>query len=79
MNLRQAIAFAIVMGADVTHFDPIYILEKAGACNVLAVPEVILDDDNRAKFKEWADRWGMDWDRERDLKRPMAEVLAELE
>lgn len=66
-----------VGGPNVLPLEPGYLMEKVRACEGLAIPEVILDDTNRETFKQYAEHWGMDWDRERDLKRPMAEVLAE--
>ena len=76
MTLRQAVVFAILMGADMRDMAPVYVLEKAESC-MMPVPEVLLDSNNRAKFQMYAKRWDMDWDTERDLKRPISEVLGE--
>lgn len=76
MNLRQTVAFAILVGGpNVLPLVPDYILEKVEACEGSAVPEAILDDANRDTFRQYAEMWGLDWDIERDLKRPMREVL----
>lgn len=81
MNLRQAVTFAILMGADMRDMAPVYVLEKAQSCAAMAVPEVLLDRDNQVLFRRWAADWrnhgAGDWDTERDLNRPMSEVLEE--
>jgi len=77
MNLRQAVAFAILMGSDPRPYAPNYILEKVQECEMLAVPEALLDFQNLLKFKKWAQLWGLAWNKERDLMRPRFEVLEE--
>lgn len=79
MNLRQGVAFAILMGADIEWISPSYAREKLLACRESPVAEAYLDRDNLAQFQAWAKRWGLDWDKERNLSRPMADVLAEKE
>lgn len=77
MKLRQAVAFAILMGADLRSYAPDYILEKVQECEMLAVPEVLLDSQNLGKFKEWAQLWGLVWNKERDVMRSRFDVLEE--
>ena len=74
MNLRQAVAFAILMGANMGGISLDYAKEKLLACRESPVAEVYLDGVSLAQFQAWARRWDLDWDKERDLSRPMAEL-----
>lgn len=74
MNLRQAVAFAILMGANMSGISPRYAREKLLVCRESPVAEVYLDGVNLAMFQVWARRWDLDWDKERDLSRPMSEL-----
>ena len=78
MNLRQAVTLCVLVGGpNVLPLEPAYLMEKVRACEGLAVPEVILDGPGRETFNQYAEMWEKDWDRERDLSRPMSEVLEE--
>jgi len=74
MNLRQAVTFAILMGADMRSKHPSYVSEKLRACREASVPEVYLDGPNLFKFQSWAGQGGFDWNKDRDLARPVAEL-----
>lgn len=75
MNLRQAVAFAVLMGADPRDRDPRYIREKVATAKALAVPEQMLDMHYLAIFERYRDHWKLDWDAERDLSEPISKVL----
>lgn len=79
MDLRQAVAFAILMGADMRAISHSYAREKLLACHESPVAEAYLDTPNLIEFQDWARRWGLDWDKERDLSRPIAELREEEE
>lgn len=66
MTIRQALVFAILMENNDGVIDkaPSYMSEKLGHCGALQKPEVMLDDNNLAKFKEWQERWGVNFDEE---------------
>ena len=77
MNLRQAVALCVLVGGPkMLTFEPAYFMEKVECCEMSPIPETILDETNRDIFNQYAEYWGKDWDTQRDLNRPMAEVLA---
>lgn len=59
MNLKQLIAFAILMENNdgILGKSPDYILEKYEGCQSLAKPEGLLDLQNKAKFQKYMERW----------------------
>ena len=78
MNLRQAVTLAILIGGPkALTFEPAYLMEKVRCIEMSVVPETILDGTGRDTFDNYAMDWSRDWDRVRDLKRPMGEVLEE--
>ncbi|MBA7685944.1 hypothetical protein ES703_94375 [subsurface metagenome] len=68
MNLRQAVAFAILMShhGGIYARSPKYILEKVAMCGSLPVPETILDAGGRGEMRDFARRWSLNWDWEKD-------------
>lgn len=68
MNIRQAVVFAILMENNDGILDkhPNYLLEKIKACNGKVVPEGMLDSKNMRKFRAYAEKYGFDWNSERD-------------
>ena len=72
MNIRQAVVFSILMSNNegILGKHPNYLKEKLESCQMV-VPEVILDSGNMAKFKAYAEKYGFDWNSERDCRIPM--------
>ena len=78
MNLRQAVTLAILVGGPkALTFEPAYLMEKVRCIEMSVVPETILDETNQDTFDNYAMDYGLDWDRERDLQRPMSELREE--
>lgn len=72
MNIRQAVVFAILMenNKGILGKHPNYLKEKLESCQMV-VAEVILDSNNLAKFRAYAEKYSFDWDGERDCKIPI--------
>ena len=68
MNIRQAVAFAILMqgGGGILDKHPSYLLEKLKSCQGRVVPEGLLDSGNMAKFRAYAEKYDFDWNSKRD-------------
>lgn len=67
-NLRQLVGFAILMQQNdgILNRHPCYVYEKFLDCCRTGIPESLLDRPNMAIMAEYAERWGMDWQPERD-------------
>ena len=72
MNLRQIVTLCILMenNEGIIGKHSSYVLEKLKSCQMV-VPEVILDSGNMAKFRAYAEKYGFDWNGERDCRIPM--------
>ena len=68
MNIRQAVTFAILAESHkgIIDMHPSYLLEKLRACQGRVVPEELLDSENMAKFKAYAEKYDFDWNSKRD-------------
>ena len=58
-KLREAVVFAILMenGDGIMGKAPSYIMEKLNAVDGMRHPELLLDDNNLEKYKDWRKRW----------------------
>ena len=59
MNLKQAVAFAILMeqNGGILNKAPIYVLEKLEALENNNSPEALLDSFNRNIFESYFEKW----------------------
>jgi hypothetical protein len=59
LNIDQAVAFAILMESEggILAKDSAYILEKLEACSMVPEPAVLLDRQNREKYRRWQEAW----------------------
>ena len=59
MNLKQAVAFAILMeqSGGILNKAPIYVLEKLEALENSNSPEALLDSFNRNIFETYFEKW----------------------
>ena len=59
MDIKQAVVFAILMenNQGIIGKAPAYIWEKLQACSTMNEPEMLLDENNQAKFKKWKSIW----------------------
>lgn len=59
MNIKQAVAFALLMQNNGGILDkaPSYVYEKLHLCETLKDPGQILDDTNTALFGDYMNRW----------------------
>lgn len=59
MNLKQLVAFAILMENNdgILGKSPSYILEKYGASKIMSNPQELLDFENKAKFNKYMKTW----------------------
>ncbi|MCD6194298.1 MAG: hypothetical protein J7L26_12675 [Candidatus Aminicenantes bacterium] len=59
MNLKQAVAFAILMeqNGGILNKAPIYVLEKLEVLENHNCPEALLDSDNRSIFEAYFEKW----------------------
>ena len=59
MNLKQLVAFAILMENNdgILGKSPDYIIEKYELSKMSPNPRVLLDSQNKAKFKEYMKTW----------------------
>jgi len=67
-NLRQLVAFCIYMENDdgIIGKHPDYLFEKFSTTINDKFPERSLDSLNMAKFKAYAEKWGLTWDSEKE-------------
>jgi len=63
MNTRQRVVFCILMEGNngILEKAPDYVEEKFERCLDMANPELLLDTNNLNKFKDYCNKWDIDY------------------